>query len=310
MALAAEALMVPCASAQSPDLVTLYGRVYVMVESVEATGGAAPLARRLRVTDQASLLGVRGREDLGGGLKAFFQLETAFQADQNNTTFATRNSGIGLESSLGSVLLGRWDTPFRLAGSVDVLGDLTMAGYGAAGFNTRLHYTANEARTATRNPSVSGAGVTYTNGPFFVGYAYEKHDDVAADIDESGQEIGATFRWGSWKAGILYQEFRKDGTRKQSSWLANLVYFAGNHKFFYQRQFSKGGGADAASLQPRCYLDSVGYQYNFTRRTYFLALYMRMDNNDAASCNLAGNPLSIASGQDPRGFAAGIRHIF
>jgi len=75
----AGACVAPAAMAQTANPVTLYGIVYATIESVEATGGATPIVRRNRVTDQASRLGVRGTEDLGGGLKAFFQLETAFK---------------------------------------------------------------------------------------------------------------------------------------------------------------------------------------------------------------------------------------
>src|SRR5205085_12629766 len=115
--------------------VTLYGRVYVTLESVEAkaNGTSAAVARRTRVEDQSSLLGVRGTEDLGGGLKAFFQLETAFRPDQNTTTFAARNSGVGLQGGFGSILLGRWDTPYKATTiGVDPLGDLTLGGIEAA----------------------------------------------------------------------------------------------------------------------------------------------------------------------------------
>src|SRR5450631_3707362 len=103
----AGACVVPAAMAQTANPVTLYGRVYVTLESVEADGpaGTASLARRNRVSDEVSYLGVRGTEDLGGGLKAFFQLETAFKADQNDSAFAARNSGVGLQGNWGSVLL-------------------------------------------------------------------------------------------------------------------------------------------------------------------------------------------------------------
>ena len=108
----AGACVAPAAMAQTANPVTLYGRVYVTFESVEAKGGpstATPVPRRQRVSDQSSLLGVRGTEDLGGGLKAFFQLETGFKPDENNTTFAARNSAVGLQGGWGSILLGRWD---------------------------------------------------------------------------------------------------------------------------------------------------------------------------------------------------------
>src|SRR6185503_7527369 len=77
----AGACVAPTAMAQTANPVTLYGILAVTVESVEAKGGANPISRRTRIEDQASRLGVRGTEDLGGGLKAFFQLETAFRPD-------------------------------------------------------------------------------------------------------------------------------------------------------------------------------------------------------------------------------------
>ena len=82
----AGACVAPAAMAQTANPVTLYGRIYATFETVQATGGTgADVTSRNRVSDQASLLGVRGTEDLGGGLKAVFQLETAFKPDQNDS---------------------------------------------------------------------------------------------------------------------------------------------------------------------------------------------------------------------------------
>ena len=55
------------ACAQSANPVTLYGRIYAVIETVEAKGGTAPVSSRSRVTDRVSLIGFRGNEDLGGG---------------------------------------------------------------------------------------------------------------------------------------------------------------------------------------------------------------------------------------------------
>ena len=64
----------PTVMAQTANPVTLYGRIYVTAESVEADGGTAAqngnTGNRMRVSDNASYLGVRGTESLGGGLNA------------------------------------------------------------------------------------------------------------------------------------------------------------------------------------------------------------------------------------------------
>src|SRR5688500_18793159 len=114
----AGAFAAPVAMAQTANPVTLYGRVHLTFEYVEVEGASG--SKRTRIQDQASLLGVRGTEDLGGGMKAFFQLETAFAPDQTGGAFANRNSGVGFQGGWGSILMGRWDTPFKVAtGAID-----------------------------------------------------------------------------------------------------------------------------------------------------------------------------------------------
>ena len=187
--------------------VTLYGRVHVHLESVKATGGGKPeLPQRMRVTDQASLLGVRGSENLGGGLRAFFQLETGFDPQGPGGTFAARNSGIGLAGSWGSVLAGRWDSPYKTANiAVDKFHDVTIANIKSAnqdrgnfdnrlqnvveywspafsGVSVRAAVTANEARTATMNPRIWAASVAWRKGAYYAYYAHEDHRDTSTAI--------------------------------------------------------------------------------------------------------------------------------
>jgi predicted porin len=335
----AGASLAPVAMAQTANPVTLYGRVYVTMESVEAKGGSAPVARRNRIEDQSSLFGIRGTEDLGGGLKAFFQLETAFRPDQNNTTFAARNSGVGLQGNWGSFLIGRWDMPYKTATTaIDPYGDLTISGITGVlndggnfdrrdqnvaqywspsfgGFAFRLAGTANEGKTATSNPRDLGANLTFTRGPVYVFLAWEEHKDPIATLTkEEGVAGGGNFSIGPVKLGAQYQEYKKDvvsgpGRNKQKAWMGNLVYTIGKHQIIYQYMQSKDGGLNNAA-QPDCDSNSVAYQYNFTRRTFAIASYVKVDNNDTASCNFGSNRLTAANGQDPQGAFVGIRHIF
>lgn len=345
----ASACVAPHVFAQTANPVTFYGRVYVSVDSVRVTGGpstATPVARRTRVEDQSSLLGVRGTEDLGAGLKAFFQLETAFRADQNNTPFAARNSAVGLRGNWGSFLLGRWDMPFKSAViSVDPFDDLTIGGmlgvmndggnfdiraqnvieYWSptwAGVAVRLAATSNETRTATANPRYTGANLTYTSGPLYLFGAYERHSDSSgsqgsAGINpvpgyvENGFALGGTFAIAAFKLGALYEKFDKDGKEDQKAWMGNVVYTLGKGQLIYQYQHSKGGRTIGTATQdPECHSHSAGYRYNFTKRTYFLGQYTTVSNNSTASCNFGANRPAIVSGQDPKGFALSVRHVF
>jgi predicted porin len=333
----AAASVAPAAMAQTANPVTLYGRIYVMFESVEAKGGATPVARRNRVSDQSSLLGVRGTEDLGGGLKAFFQLETAFKPDQNDTTFAARNSGVGLQGGWGSVLLGRWDSPYKSATiAVDPFGDLTIGGITGinndrgnfdrrtqnvvqywspnfAGFAVRASYGANEGKTATLDPSEMAVSLTWGKGPIYLFYAYEKLEDASATLrEQEGNSLGGSWVIGPVKLGGLYAEYKKTGLTKKKSYMLNGVWTVAKHQFIYQYQDAQDGGASGTE-QPEASSHTLGYQYNFSRRTFFLAQYVKVDNNNSAGTsygNFGSNALTISNGQDPQGFAVGLRHVF
>jgi predicted porin len=214
----AGACVAPTVMAQTANPVTLYGRIYVTVESVEADGDTAAvqsLGNRSRVMDQASYLGVRGSEDLGGGLKAVFQLETGFAVEQNpavtgtpaattprETGFANRNSMVGLQGSWGTVFAGRWDTPMKsMITATDPWGDLTINDVNGVtmdqgnfsrrqnnsiqywspkfmgALDVRLMATSNEGKTASANPTGWGGTITWNKGPLYLTYAYEEHKD-------------------------------------------------------------------------------------------------------------------------------------
>lgn len=334
----AGACAAPTVMAQTASPVTLYGRIYVTVESVESKGGAAPLAQRIRVEDQSSYLGVRGTEDLGGGLKAVYQLETSFRPDSNNSTFANRNSMVGLQGGWGTIIAGRWDMPFKSANiAIDPYGDLTIGGITSAasdrgnfdvrqqnviqywspnwsGLSLKLAYGANEGKTATVNPEAYGASVTYGKGPLYLFYAYEEHKNgngglgtLTANYKEKGNSVGGSFGFGPVKIGALYQTFEKTGRTDQDTWMANLVWTIGKNALSVQYTDSQDGGANGAA-QPECQTIAAGWQYNWTRRTFFLAQYAKTDNNDVAACRIGG--FTGGAGSDPEGFSLGVRHVF
>ena len=338
MALAvAGACVAPTAMAQTANPVTLYGRVYVMFESVEAKGGpsSATQSSRTRVSDQSSLLGVRGTEDLGGGLKAFFQLETAFNPDGGGNTYATRNSGIGLQGGWGSILMGRWDSPYKVVGyGPDIFGDLTIAGITSAlhdrgnfdarlqnviqywtpnmgGFQAKLAMTANEDKTATADPKTFSANLTYGKGPLKLQYGYEKKEDQGGFAKQEGNELTGEFTMGAFKLALMGEEIKKSGTKKQQNWLASVIYTAGKHELAYQFQQSKDGGASAAATQPECDVNTVAYFYNWSKRSQLVGLYTKVDNNAAGVCRFGTGALgTLGNGNDQEGFAIGIKHVF
>lgn len=339
----AGASLAPAAMAQTANPVTLYGRVYVTVESVEATN----LARRSRVVDQFSFIGVRGVEDLGGGLKAFFQLESGFAADEiptitlapaattpRGTGWATRNSAIGLQGGFGSVLLGRWDTPMKtVITAVDPWGDLTNGDITGAnldqgnfsrrqdntvqywspnwgGFTMRAMLSSNEGKTATTDPQAFGASLVYAQGPLYIAYAYEKHEDgIAAQVgastanyEEEGNTVAARYKFGNVSLSGSFGEYKKSGQGKDRSMMVGLDWAFGKHVLLASFQ-----NAEIKGTSQECDMFSGGYRYDFSRRTFFIASYTDVQNDGGMNCNFG--TAGIGSG-DIKGLAVGLRHLF
>ena len=110
------ALLAIAGTAQAQSAVTLYGIVDDGFNWTSNSGGHN-LYNMSSGVMQASRWGLRGKEDLGGGLGALFVLENGF--DLNTGSLAQKNRGstqglmfgrqayVGLSSAYGSVLLGR-----------------------------------------------------------------------------------------------------------------------------------------------------------------------------------------------------------
>jgi predicted porin len=103
LALAVFGAFAGAASAQSS--VTMYGRVDLSIGKNSGTSA------KYMANGSGSRLGLRGVEDLGGGMTALFNIEHRFNADTgaqtNAARFWTGRSIVGLQGGFGQVVLGR-----------------------------------------------------------------------------------------------------------------------------------------------------------------------------------------------------------
>jgi len=201
--------------------VDIYGSINLSVERVD--NGVDDWNRM--VTNNNSFLGFKGSEDLGGGLKAVWQLETNVNFDSNQSNaadagnlYGTRNTFLGLAGGFGTVVAGTHDTPYKMAtGPLDnfvgTLGDYNGV-FGSAGatansglfdlrtgntiaylspkfggFDVKAAYVmgVEDAETVgmDRSSAWSLSG-TYANGPLFATAAYEKHNSVGTEACNVG----------------------------------------------------------------------------------------------------------------------------
>jgi predicted porin len=198
LALAALGAFAGVAHAQSS--VTLYGIIDVGINMNTNAGGSHKYDMSSGVM-QGSRFGLRGTEDLGGGLKAIFVLENGFDVTngrlgQGGLMFG-RQAYVGLSSQFGTVTLGRqYDSVVDYVGPFEV-GD-QWGGYIAAHpgdidnfnnayrTNNTIKYTSANYNGLTFGGTYSLGGVAgnvtqnqiwslgagYNNGPLALGVGY------------------------------------------------------------------------------------------------------------------------------------------
>ena len=231
--LIALAVLAASGAAMAQSSVTLYGVVdtgLTYSKGEESVYGMTHVGGNVN-----SRLGFRGVEDLGNGLKATFNLESGFSADdgtnymgQDGLAF-TRTSTVGLAGNFGEVRLGRMLTSSYLAVSrYDAFGDTgigaslawnsTETGYAArtqnaisysspnfSGFKIGAEYGFGE-QVKARDSRYLGLGVTYDNGPLSLGLGFDRMNNVA--FEEYDVVTNTTYKWQedltTWHLGGAY----------------------------------------------------------------------------------------------------------
>jgi general bacterial porin, GBP family len=200
LAIAASGALATTAHAQSS--VTLYGIIDAGI-AYNNNVGTGHLFEAASGAINGSRFGMRGSEDLGGGLKAIFVLESGFnvmngRSVQDSRLFG-RQSFVGLASSdFGSVTLGR-----QYDSVVDYLGPLSATGsWGGTWF---AHPFDND---NLNNSFRLNNAVKYTS-PLFAGfqagavYAFSNSTNFATNRAYS---FGASYNIGALKAAAAYMQ--------------------------------------------------------------------------------------------------------
>lgn len=255
--------------------VTIYGFLRIAVENATMSGSTAALpathsgSSRLRVNDNSSALGFRGEEDLGGGLKAIWQLESAVLPDGLNNpavtapTFGSRNSHVGLKGNWGELSMGRWDVYYHdqifadinllkssLASStLAVIGNFNGAYIGGGrlpntisyttptmnGFSAKVQYTtgqSTEYETSNADERAWALRLWYLSGPAHVGYSYFRRTDLANTngADTKGNKLYGRYAFGSTTVGLIWEKLEMRPNSATSFSKRNAAALTVNHQ--------------------------------------------------------------------------------
>jgi len=109
------------AGAAGAQTAVLYGLLDASASNVKPVGIDAHTQQLDNGNLQRSFIGIRGSEDLGGGLRAVFRVESYLRVDTGESgrsagdAFWAREASVGLSGSFGTTVLGRTPTPLWLA---------------------------------------------------------------------------------------------------------------------------------------------------------------------------------------------------
>lgn len=332
------------AAAFAQTNVTLYGIADVGITSVSDGVNSA-----LRVDSgmmSTSRWGIRGSEDLGGGLAANFVLEGGLRVDTGaaDANVFQRRANVGFSGGFGNVRIGRDYTPaFLMAGNWDALG------YGLYG--NALNYTAIAGGTSVRfsnslfydTPNMggfsaqlaygfgevlgdnsAGRGVSlaagYNAGPLMVGAYFETTNSTAPVVTTKKVGIGGGYNFGAFGLKASWQKRDPDGAGNNLTYWSlggNVNVGAGQVLAQYSRINHETAG--------RTNTFGVAYTYPMSKRTTLYATVGQASNSGYTAATNVANAAGDAVGnlrssdntvnpgalnQNARGIGFGVRHSF
>lgn len=213
IAIAIAAAFAPAVAMADTSNVTVYGIADASFDNVKAATLNNNSVTNNKVSSNASRLGLKGSEDLGGGLKAIWQIESAVSIDgAANNTLATRNTFVGLAGDAwGSLTLGRNDTPYKSSTrALDVFADhiadnrslMGVSTSQLAGLSTTSAFDGRFTDTVRYDsPSFSGFKVagSYT-------LSAEGNNNPAANSKGRAVSLSGNYETGPFSAAAAYQK--------------------------------------------------------------------------------------------------------
>lgn len=256
-----------CAFGAAAQTAVIYGRINTGVEFVDASRSPDDL-KKTRLANYRSVVGFRGDEDLGSGLKAIWQIEGGFALDTGSGSISNRDTRVGLQGGFGTVFAGVWTLPYTAATSgfdpfyPTTAGYMALMGNGSApttnhlidttsfdrrqqnvlqywtpawsGVSARFAYSPKEDTVAATGakPSLLSASLTYDNAGLTLTAAHERHDDYQANgTVDTASKLGAAWRFGLARVAAVVERLEYEtatGSLERNSWYVSGTWRIGS----------------------------------------------------------------------------------
>ncbi|OIQ95955.1 outer membrane porin protein 32 precursor [mine drainage metagenome] len=323
-------------AAQAQSAVTVYGVVDAGL--VHENNGSTSVISMDEISHSGNMsgsrLGFKGKEDLGGGLAAVFQLENGFNVDNgsqaDSTRLFNRLAFVGLSGELGAIKLGRQKNPLYannktfdpfvggLAGDYKCLfnshgnrtDNLITYGYAADGLRGEVQYGLGQKTiSAAANRTIAGF-VGYRRGAIDLALTHQAIRNANDTSTNTMTVLGGNYNFGvvkayasyAWEGGVVLNAATPLDQRDQREALVGLtmpISTAGTLITSYIRKTDKTlANADASQV-------AIGYKYKLSKRTTLYTSYGELRNDSQAKYGkvpVAGNTDTI--------YDVGINHSF
>ena len=303
----AVAAAVLLASVAAQAQVAVYGNVDAFFGRLDFPGQDSATTNVESGIHTGSFIGFKGQEDLGGGLKAFFVLESDIGLDTGAAAdnFWGRTSELGLAGDFGTIKLGNSRTlgflanaaynPFPVTGFMNTSQVLNAFGNytdaitymspNLSGFTVGVQAGLSEEDGVKNN---IGLAANYNAGPLAIGFNYA--DEADGQVDR--WQLGASYDFAVAKAFFQYGQNKFDGVSEKEKFfqIGVSVPVSAQGTILASYGNIKEGDWKATDL-------SVVYDHALSKRT---SAYVGIKN-------LRDN------GEDPKNgtsFGVGIKHSF
>jgi len=296
--IAVAALATLAVSAQAQSSVTLYGNVDAGLAYVKTKTGSVSNSQNLVESSilTESFFGLKGQEDLGGGLKAVFKLESFIDVDTGATTagnFFGKNAYVGLAGDFGTVKLGNQESLFKTE----------AAAFDA--FGTSSHLATSQLFLSSNGGELGGSwqntvGYTSPNlSGLMVSAQYSaKEANKAAGAEGGAYSVAANYTAGALALSAVYGDVKNavntgDNSKNRAFLLGGSYDFGVAKAFAHYGQNKSTVTTTGADVNKATFFD-LGAVVPVTQAGSVHAAYGQVKNDNAAAADDKTRKFSLA----------------
>ncbi|WP_084688265.1 porin [Paraburkholderia oxyphila] len=292
-----------------------------------------------------SLFGFKGSEDLGGGTRAIFTLESGINLanggfSDSNGNFFGRQAFVGIQSDYGTVRAGLQFSPFLLSlVSSEVRGSSYFGSvvpiyvdnvFVTGGYNSNaISYESPTVAGFQGNAMLALGGIAgdfqagrqysfslnYTDGPVMVTAAMYSGNGggtaattpVPSTVPFFGRTIGASYSFEKLTLRAVFVNYRVSGS------FDSRVYGGGFNYRITPATYVDAGvwyTSDGNDTRNHSILAATGLTYNLSLATSLYAQFAFVNNHGKMDTGVSGNGATFGAPGATFGATVGMRHLF